>query len=86
MTSSGTKGADRDDDSLPKVLGDDRMYRPIIATVNNMATDMPDLQFACKEACQSWKKVKRIGWYLLGREKVVWMWGWVARRPRDRSR
>ena len=52
---------------------------PIVATINYMATDMPDLQFACKEVCremsaptvQLWKKVKRIGRYLLGREKVV---------------
>ena len=81
LTSPGTKDADRDDDSLPKVFGDDREYRSIVATINYMVTDMPDLQFACKEACremsaptvQSWKKVKRIGRYLLGREKVVWM-------------
>ena len=84
LTSPGTKDADRDDDSLPKVFGDDREYRSIVATINYMATDMPDLQFACKEACremsaptvQSWKKVKRIGRYLLGREKVVWMFPW----------
>ena len=52
MTSPGTKDADRDDDSLPKVFGDDREYRSIVATINYMATDMPDLQFACKEACR----------------------------------
>ena len=84
LTSPGTKDADRDDDSLPKVFGDDCEYRSIVATINYMATDMPDLQFACKEACremsaptvQSWKKVKRIGRYLLGREKVVRMFPW----------
>ena len=49
-----------------------------------MATDMLDLQFVCKEVCremsaptvQPWKKVKRIGRYLLGGEKVVWMFPW----------
>ena len=81
LMSPGTRDADRDDDLLPEVLGDDRKCRSIVATINCMATDMPDLQFACKEVCremsaptvQSWKKVKRIGRYLLGREKVVWM-------------
>ena len=47
-----TRDADRDDDSLPKVLGDDRKYRSIVATINYMATDMPDLQFACNEVCR----------------------------------
>ena len=57
-----------------QVLGDHRKYRSIVATINYMATDMPDLQFVCKEACrevsaptmQSWKKVERIGGYLSG--------------------
>ena len=60
------------------------MYRSVVATINFMATDMPDLQFACKEACrdmsapteQSWAKVKRIGRYLVGREKVIWKFPW----------
>ena len=73
LMSPGTRDADRDDDLLPKVLGNDRKYRSIVATINYMATDMLDLQFACKEVCremsaptvQSWKKVKRIGRYLL---------------------
>ena len=41
----------------------------VIATVNCMATDMPDFKFACKEACrdmstpkqQSWKPIKAVG-------------------------
>ena len=59
LTSPGTKDADRDDDSLPKVLGDDRKYRPIVATINYMATDMPDLQFACGEACRTVRYCRR---------------------------
>ena len=55
-----------DDDSLPKVLWDDRKYRSV-ATIIYMAKGMLDLQFAYEEACrdlspqtvQSWKKVKR---------------------------
>ena len=52
LMSPGTKEVNKDDDSLPKVFGDDRKYRSIVATINSMATDMPDLQFACKEACR----------------------------------
>ena len=51
LLSPDTKEVNKDDDSLPKVLGDDRKYRSIVATINYMAT-VPDLQFACKEACR----------------------------------
>ena len=76
LASPGTKNADRHEGSLPKVHGDDRKYRSIVATINYMATDMPDLQFPCNEACremsgptvQSWKK-QTIGRYFLGRER-----------------
>ena len=79
LTSPGTKDADRDDDLIPKVLGDDRKYRSIVATINYLATDMPDLQFACKEACREMSaptEGKGIGWYILRRDKVVWMFPW----------
>ena len=59
-------------------------FRAIAARLNYMAADMPDVQFACKEACremaapteQSWRKVKRIGRYLVGRRRVVWTYPW----------
>ena len=38
LISPGTRDADRDGDLLPKVLGDDRKYRSIVATINYMAT------------------------------------------------
>ena len=47
LTTPGTKDAERDDDLPPKVFGTDRKFRPIVATINFMATDMPDLLFAC---------------------------------------
>ena len=83
LVTPGIKVEDQNDDS-PKVLGDDRAYRSIVATINFMAADMPDIQFACKEACRdmsapteySWRKIKRIGRYLLGRERVVWAYPW----------
>ena len=73
LMSPGTKEVNKDDDSLPKVLGGDHKYRSVVTT------DMTHLQFACKESCremsaptvQSWRRIKRIGRYLLGREKLV---------------
>ena len=64
--------------------GDDRMHKSIVATINFVVTDTPDLQFACKETCremsaptvQSWKKIKRIGRFFLHREKMVWIFPW----------
>ena len=44
--SPGTKEVNKGDVSLPKVLGDDRKYRSVVATINYMASDIPDLQFA----------------------------------------
>ena len=78
LISPGLNEEQLDEDELPKVLGDDRAYRSIVATVNFIAADMPDIQYACKEACRdmskpderSWRKLKRIGRYLLGRECV----------------
>ena len=84
LTVTGTKEEEYKEDGLPRILGDDREFRSIVASVNYMAIDQPDLQFACKEACRemaaptpaSWLKLKRIARYLLGREKVVWRYPW----------
>ena len=84
LTTPGTKDEVKGEDSLPRVLGDDCEYRSIVATINFMAMDMPDLQYSCKEACRdmsaptelSWAKVKRIGRYLVGREAVIWKFPW----------
>ena len=46
LMSPSTRDANRDD-LIPKVLGDDRKYRSIVATINYVATDMPDLQLKC---------------------------------------
>ena len=66
--------------------GEDKEYRAIVATVNYLASDQPDLQYASKEACRdmaapdkaAWMKLKRIGRYLVGRKQVVWRFPWRA--------
>ena len=78
LMSPGTNEVNKDD-SRPNVVGDDRNCKSIVATINSMATDMPDLQFACKKACrevllstvQPRKKTKRTGRHLLGRVVVL---------------
>ena len=86
LTSPGVRDEEDLDDGLPRVLGDDQIYRSIVATINFMSTDMPDIQFACKEACRdmsaptdrSWRKLKRLGRYLVGRERVIWKFPWTC--------
>lgn len=83
LASPGTK--EEEEQGQPEaVKGDDKAYRALVATINYLATDQPDLQFASKEACRdmakpvakSWAKAKRIGRYLVGRLQVVWRFPW----------
>ena len=93
LTVTGAKEADGKEQGLPRVMGDDKQYRSIVASVNYMATDQPDLQYACKEACRdmsapteaSWQKLKKIARYLVGREKVVWRYPWKVGHGRWRA-
>ena len=80
----GTREEDAKVEEFAAWMGDDTKYRAIVAIVNYLAVDQPDLQFASKEACrdmsapspQSWAKLKRIGRYLVGRSQVVWRFPW----------
>ena len=84
LSVTGAKEVDGKEGGVPRVIGDDRQFRSIVASINYMATDQPDLQFACKEACRemsapteaSWAKIKKIARYLVGRERVVWRYPW----------
>ena len=83
---SATGAKEPQDREEPRVLGDDRKYRSLVASINFMAIDQPDLQYACKEACRemsvptaaSWQKLKRMGRYLVGRREVVWRFPWKS--------
>ena len=82
LSTTGSK--DAADGGGPRDWGDDKQYRSLVASVNYMATDQPDLQFACKEACRemaspsegAWIKLKRMGRYLVGRLEVIWRYPW----------
>ena len=68
----------------PRVMGDDKEFRSLVASVNYMATDQPDIQYSCKEACRemsaptegAWVKLKRLARYLVGRTEAVWKFPW----------
>ena len=89
LAAPGTKEDDKTDKREQLGVGEkdptqDTKFRAIAARLNYMAADMPDIQYACKEACremsapteQSWRRVKRIGRYLVGRTKVEWRYPW----------
>ena len=59
------------------------LYRGIAPCCNYLAVDRPELQFAVRESCRemskptvgSWSKLLRIGRYLKGQPRLVWMFG-----------
>ena len=56
----------------------------VAARLNYLSLDCPDLQFQVKEGSRemaspkrgSWKVLKRLARYLVGREAVVWRFKW----------
>ena len=59
-------------------------YRALVARCNYLAADRGDIQFAVKELCRdmsnptvrSWKRLKRLGRYLLGKPRMVQHYEW----------
>ncbi len=75
-----------DEEEGPEELaqGEAKEYRAIVARLNYIASDRPDIQFAVKEAARNmatprrehWPAVKRIGKYLKGRPRLVMKYEW----------
>ena len=84
LNSPGVKDEDRASEAAGEWPGEDKEYRAIAATINYLALDQPDIQYASKEACRdmaapdrsAWAKLKRIGRYLVGRKQVMWKFPW----------
>ena len=65
-------------------LEETTVFRGLAARVSLLSLDCPDLQFSGKAASRemakptlgSWKILKKLARYLLGREAVVWVFGW----------
>ena len=75
----GTKLPEEEDDEEEVSDEDQVQYRALVARANYLALDRTDIQFAVKELCRSmssprvgdWRKLKRLGRYLLGSPRVV---------------
>ena len=61
-------------------------YRAIGARCNYLQPDRPDIQYAVKEVCRlmsrptarAWELLKRVGRYLKGCPRLIWMYKWQA--------
>ena len=59
-------------------------FRGMVARLNYLAKDSPDLQYPSKEVSRemarpkvgAWRKLKKVVRYLLGRKAVVWQYRW----------
>ena len=64
--------------------GEATEFRGVVARMNFLSQDCPDLQFPVKECSKqmsrptkgAWKSAKKIARYLVRREKVVWRYDW----------
>ena len=73
-----------DDEDMEKKEGTE--FRGVVARMNFLSQDCPDLQFPVpvKESSKqmakptegSWKSAKKIARYLVGRERVIWRYDW----------
>ena len=81
VSTPGVKAADEEDQEGEEELGpeDARRFRALVARINFLAQDRPELMYATKESCRemakprksSWGKVKRLGRYLVKRPRAV---------------
>ena len=61
-----------------------KMFRGMVARLNYVAQDSPDLQYPAKEMSRemakpkrgAWKRLKKVVRYLNGRKAVVWRYGY----------
>jgi hypothetical protein len=64
-------------------------FRAMAARLNYLAQDSPDIQYAAKEVCrqmarptaESWRKLKALARFVLGRRSVVWQFEWQNEVP-----
>ncbi len=78
-----------EDEENEKELSEEKQtkFRSIAARCNYLAADRPDLMYAVKEVCRemakptvgAWKKLKRIGRYLVGKPRTVLRYDWQGR-------
>ena len=79
----GVEGKEEEDEATDVPLEGEtaRDFRMVAARCNYLSLDRPDIQFAVKESCRdmsspttgSLRRLKRIGKYLQGKPRAVWM-------------
>lgn len=77
---------DKEEDWELEVLdkGEAKLFRGLAASLNFLSFDCPDLQLPIKQCSQemarptkgSWKRMKKVARYLVGRQRVVWHFQW----------
>ena len=82
LSSPGIEGKDEEDLETDEPLSDElaTKYRGVVARINYLAADRPDIQYATKEACRdmsrpssgSYRRLERIGKYLVGKPRLIW--------------
>ena len=90
LTVNGEKNKeekDREEYDDREVYGEEATsFRAIAARLNFLAMDSPDIMYPVKEICRemtkpkrkSWKAIKRLARYMLGRRAAVWRYEWQA--------
>jgi hypothetical protein len=94
---TGAKTTNDEEDLKERKLDDKRSswFRSVVATLNYMSVDRPDIGFAVKEVCRSMsspseldvQKLKKIGRYLLevGNTRIVFEWNACLKRVQGYS-
>ena len=87
-----TKAEEEEDEEEGDELSreETKTFRGMAALLNFYSQDCPDTQFPAKEISRdmakprlrSWVKVKRTARYLVGRDSVVWKFGWQEEEQR----
>ena len=78
------KSWEREENQQGLEKSEETKYRALAARANYLATDRPDIMYATKEICRSmssptrgaWKKLKRLGRYLLAHPRSVFQYNW----------
>jgi hypothetical protein len=90
LTVNGEKNKaekDREEYDDQEVYGEEATsFRAIAARLNFLAMDSPDIMYPVKEICRemsrpkrrSWRAIKRLARYMLGRKAVVWRYEWQS--------
>ena len=72
------------EDDMEMEKAEAKEFRGLVARLNYLAQDAPDLQYPSKEISKEmarprrggWKRLKKVVRYLLGRKAVVWRYEW----------